>query len=122
MPQLDDLERTLDDRAGVVGGDGRAVVIRLKDHDQAAGEAGPDQVDGLLAPRDGKVDDHGVDVLGGQRRPGLDGWELGDPAGAVEQRSKGETQRGVASQEHHMAEHPMGLPGEDVSDAHDCWP
>jgi hypothetical protein len=110
MPQLDDLERPLDHRAGVVGGNRRRVVVGLQDQDQAAVEAGPDQVDGLLTPRDGEVDDHGVDVVGGQGRPGLDAGELGDPAGAVEQGSQGETQRGVAPQQHDMAEHPVGLP------------
>jgi len=96
VPQLDDLERPLDDRAGMVGGDGRGVVVGLQDQDKAAVETGPDQVDGLLAPGNGEVDDHGVDVVGGQVGPGLDTRELGDPAGAVEQRSEGETQRGVA--------------------------
>jgi hypothetical protein len=96
VPQLDDLERALDDRAAAVGGDGGGVVGGFEDQDQAALEAGPDQVDGLLAAGNGEVDDDGVDVVGGQLGPGLEGRELGDPAGAVEQRSQGETQRGVA--------------------------
>jgi hypothetical protein len=97
VPQLHDLERALDHRARVVGRDRRGIVVGLQDQDQAAVEAGSDQVDGLLAAGNGEVDDHGVDVVGGQVRPGLDAGELGDPAGAMEQRSKGETQRGVAS-------------------------
>jgi hypothetical protein len=88
-----------------VGGDGGGVVAGVEDQDEAAVELGSDQVDGLDAARGGEVDDHGVDGLGGQGRPGLDGQELGDPAGAVEQRSEGETQRGVTSQQHDMTGH-----------------
>ena len=88
-----------------MGGDGGGIVAGVEDQDKAAVEAGTDEVDGLAAPRVREVDDDGVDGLGGQRRPGLDGQELGDPATAVEQRSKGKTQRGVAPQEHDMAGH-----------------
>jgi hypothetical protein len=105
VPELDDLERALDDRTGVMGGDGGRVVAGVEDQDQAPVEAGADEVDGLAAPWVGEVDDDGVDGLSGQRRPGLDGQELGDPATAVEQRSEGKTQRGVAPQEHDMAGH-----------------
>jgi hypothetical protein len=105
VPELHDLERALDDRVDVAAGNGRGVVGGVEDHDQAAVEARADLVDGLLAADGGEVDDHGVDALGGEGRPGLDGQELGDPAGAVEQRSEGETQRGVAPQEHDMAGH-----------------
>jgi hypothetical protein len=108
VPELDDLERPLDDRAVVVGGDGGGVVAGVEDQDEAAVEAGSDQVDGLGAAGGWEVDDDGVDGLGLQRRPGLDGQELGDPAAAVEQRSEGETQRGVTSQQHDMAGHLRG--------------
>jgi hypothetical protein len=87
VPELDDLEGALDDGACVVAGDGPGVVGGVEDHHQAAVEAGPDQVDGLLAARSRQVDDDDVDALGGQGRPGLDALELGDPATAVEQRS-----------------------------------
>jgi len=96
VPELDDLEGALDDRTGLVGGNGGGVVAGVEDQDKAAVEAGTDEVDGLAAPRVREVDDDGVDGLGGQRRPGLDGQELGDPAAAMEQRSEGKTQRGVA--------------------------
>jgi hypothetical protein len=65
VPELDDLERALDDGTGVVGRDGGGVVAGVEDQDQAAAEAGSDQVDGLGAARGGEVDDHGVDGLGG---------------------------------------------------------
>jgi hypothetical protein len=56
--------------------------------------------------------DDRVDVVGGQGRPRLEGGELGDPAGAVEQGSQGKAQRWVSSKEHDMAEHQAGsLPG-----------
>jgi hypothetical protein len=87
VPELDDLERALDDRAGVVGRDGGGIVAGVEDQDEAAVEGGSDQVDGLGAAWRGEVDDHRVDGLGGKGRPGLDGQELGDPASAVEQRS-----------------------------------
>jgi hypothetical protein len=105
MPELDDLERAPDDGAVVMGRDGGGIVAGVQNQDETAAEAGSDQVDGLGAAGDGEVDDDGVDRLGGQCRPGLDGQELGDPAGAVEQRSKGETQRGVTAQQHDMARH-----------------
>jgi hypothetical protein len=107
VPQLDDLERPLQHRVRVAGGDRRRVVVGIEDQHQAAVEARPHQVDGLPAAGGGQVDDHGVDALGGHVRPGLDVQELGDPAGAVEQRSKGETQRGVTPEEHDVAGHPM---------------
>jgi hypothetical protein len=108
VPQLDDLERALDDRAGVVGGDGGRVVEGVEHQHQAAVEAGPDQVDGLPAAGNGEVDDDGVDAVGGHRRPGLDVDKLGDAAGAVEQRAQCQTQRGVTSKEHDMAGHLAG--------------
>jgi hypothetical protein len=112
VPQLNNLEGALDDRAPPVRRDGGRVVGWLEDQDEAAVEAGSDEVDGLLAAGYGEVDDHRVDVVGGQGRPRLEGGELGDAAGAVEQRSQGEAQRGVASKEHDMAEHQAGsLPG-----------
>jgi hypothetical protein len=92
----------------VVGGDGDGVVGGVEDQDQAAGEAGPDQADGLLAARVGEVDDDGVDVVGGDGRPRLEGGQLGDPAGAVKQGAQGETQGGVTSQQHDMAGHLAG--------------
>ena len=92
----------------MLAGNRRRVVGRVEDHHQAAVEAGPDQVDGQLAAGSRQVDDHGVDRLGGQGRPGLDALELGDPAAAMEQRSQGETQRGVTPQEHDMARHLTG--------------
>ena len=91
-----------------MGRDGGGIVAGVEDQDEAAVEGGPDQVDGLGAAWGGEVDDHGVDGVGGKGRPGLDGQELGDPAGAVEQRSEGETQRGVTSQQHDMAGHLKG--------------
>jgi hypothetical protein len=105
VPQLDDLERPLHHRVRVPGGDGRRVVVRVEDQHQATVEAGPDEVDGLLAAGGGQVDDDGVDPLGGHGRPVLDVLDLGDLAGAVEQRSKREPQRGVASEKHDMAGH-----------------
>jgi hypothetical protein len=105
VPELDDLEGALDDRVGVVGGGGGGVVGGVEDDDQAAVEAGADLVDGLLAADGGELDDDGVDVVGGEGAPGLDGEQLGDPAGAVEQGSEGETQRRVAPQEHDVAGH-----------------
>jgi hypothetical protein len=92
VPQLHDLERPLDHRVGVAGRRRRRVVVGVEDQDQAAAEAGPDQVDGLLAAGGGQVDDDGVDALGGHGRPGLDVRELGDPPGAVEQGSEREAQ------------------------------
>jgi hypothetical protein len=92
MPQLHDLERPLDHHVRVLGRHRRRVVVRVEDQDQAAAEAGPDQVDGLLAARGGQVDDDGVDALGGHGRPGLDIRELGDPPGAAEQGSEREPQ------------------------------
>ncbi|HEX2159304.1 MAG TPA: hypothetical protein VHS79_20350 [Actinomycetes bacterium] len=84
MPQLNDLERALENRTLVMGRDRGRIVAGVKDEHQAAVEVGADQVDGLGAPRGREVDDDGVDGVGGQCRPGLDGQELGDPAGAVE--------------------------------------
>jgi hypothetical protein len=110
VPQLDDLERAPDDGTVVTGRDGGGIVARVQDQDEAAVEAGSDQVDGLGAAGGREVDDDRVDGLGGQCRPGLDGQELGDPAGAVEQRSEGETQRGVTAQQHDMAGHLSGTP------------
>jgi len=49
VPELDDLERALDDRAGVVGRDGGGIVAGVEDQDEAAVEGGSDQVDGLGA-------------------------------------------------------------------------
>jgi hypothetical protein len=92
----------------VAGRDGDGVVGRVEDQDQAAGEARPDQADGLVAARVGEVDDDGVDVVGGDGRPRLEGGQLGDLAGAMEQGAQGETQRGVTAQEHDMAGHPAG--------------
>jgi hypothetical protein len=109
VPQLDDLERALEDRALVAGGDGGGVVGGVEDQDQAAVEARPHQVDGLLAAGTREVDDDGVDGLGGHGRPGVDVAELGDPAGAVQERSQGQAQRGIASQQHDMAGH-LGNP------------
>ena len=121
MPQLNDLERALEDGAVMVGRDGGGIVAGVEDQDEAAVEMGPDQVDGLGSAWGREVDDDSVHRVGGQGGPALDGEELGDPAGAVEQRSEGETQRGVASEQHDMAGHPAGLlPGEDFGDAHDC--
>jgi hypothetical protein len=105
VPQLDDLERPLQHRVRVVGGHRRRVVARVEDQHQAAVESRPDQVDGLLATGRGQVDDDGVDALGGHVRPGLDVQELGDPPAAVEQRSQGKTQRGVAPEKHDMTGH-----------------
>jgi hypothetical protein len=105
VPELDDLERALDDGTGVAGGDGGGVVGGVEDQDQAAVEARPHQVDGLLAAGNGEVDDDGVDGVGGHRRPGVEVPQLGDPAGAVQKRSQGEAQRGIASQQHDMAGH-----------------
>ena len=92
----------------MVGRDAAGVVDRVEDQDQTALEAGPDQVDGLLAAGRWEVDDDRVDGVGLQRRPGLDVDELSDPASAVEQRSEGETQRGVTPQQHDMTGHPPG--------------
>jgi hypothetical protein len=39
VPELDDLERALDDRAAVVGGDAGWVVAGVEDQDEAAVEA-----------------------------------------------------------------------------------
>jgi hypothetical protein len=123
VPELDDLERALHDRAVVASRDGCGVVVWVEDHDQAAREAGPHLFDGLLASGDGKVDDHGVDPLGRHCRPGLDAQELGDQTRAMEQRSQGEAQRGLATEEHDMAGHAgWSLPGEDVGNTHDGWP
>ena len=47
-------------------------------------------------------------VLAGSADQGLDGQELGDPAGTVEQRSKGETQARGHGQQHDMAGHLSG--------------
>jgi hypothetical protein len=64
VPEFDDLERALDHGAVVVGGDAAGVVDRVEDQDQAALEAGPDQVDGLLAAGRGEIDDDRVDGVG----------------------------------------------------------
>jgi hypothetical protein len=92
----------------MVGGDAGRIVDRVEDQDQAALEAGPDHVDGLPAAGWREVDDDRVDGVGLQGRPGLDVDELGDPAGAVEQRSEGETQRRVTPQQHDMTGHLAG--------------
>jgi hypothetical protein len=93
----------------VLGRDSVGVVGGVEDHHQAALEARPDQIDGLLAAGIGEVDDDGVDGVDAHLRPGLEVPEFGDPAAAVEQRAQGETQRGVASQQHDMAGH-LGMP------------
>jgi hypothetical protein len=92
MPQLDDLERSLEDGALVAGRDGGGIVAGVEDQDEAAVEVGSDQLDGLGSAWGREVDDDGVHRVGGQAGPGLEGEQLGDPAGAVEQRSQGETQ------------------------------
>jgi hypothetical protein len=97
VPELHDLERPLHHRTGVLPRNRPWVVGRVEDHHQPPPEPRPNQLDGLLAPAGGHVDDDGVDGLGRQGRPGLEVGQLGDPAGAVEQRSEGETQGGVAS-------------------------
>ncbi len=84
MPQLNDLERALKNRTVVMGRDRGGIVAGVQDEHEAPVEVGADQVDGLSAAWGREIDDDGVDGLGGQSRPGLDGQELGDSAGAVE--------------------------------------
>jgi hypothetical protein len=88
--------------------DRRRIVARVQDQHEAAGKLRPDQINCLGAALGREVDDDGVDGVGGQCRPGLDGEELGDLASAVEQRSEGQTQRGVTAQQHDMAGHLAG--------------
>jgi hypothetical protein len=97
VPELHDLERPLHHRAAVVPRNRPRVVGRVEDHHQPPSKLRPHQLDRLLAAAGGHVDDDRVDGLGGQGRPGLEVGKLGDPPGAVEQRSEGETQGGVAS-------------------------
>jgi hypothetical protein len=89
----------------VPGGNDGETVGGVEDQDETAVEARPHQLDGLPAGRIGEVDDDGVDGVGGHRRPGLDVLKVGDPAGALQERTQREAQRGVASQEHDMAGH-----------------
>jgi hypothetical protein len=109
MPQRDDLERALDHRAVVLGGDGGGVVTGVEHKDQAAAVAGPDLLHLVQASSGRHIGHHGVDAHLGQARPVLGGAELGHPVGA-QQRPQGDRQRGVAAEENNVVAHASGAP------------
>jgi hypothetical protein len=82
VPQLDDLERANDHRAGVLGGDGGGVVARVEHQDKAAAVAGADLLHLMQAPCGCHVGHHRIDAHLRQGRPFLGRAELGDPVGA----------------------------------------
>jgi hypothetical protein len=104
MPQRDDLERALDHRAVVLGGDGGGVVTGVEHKDQAAAVAGADLLHLVQASSGRHIGHHGVDAHLGQARPVLGGAELGHPVGA-QQRPQGDRQRGVAAEENNVVAH-----------------
>jgi hypothetical protein len=91
VPELDDLERALDHRAAIPGGDGGRVVARVQHQDEAAAEAGTHLLDRVHAARVRQVDDDRVDRDLGQSRPVLDCFQLADPVGVAQQRAQGDS-------------------------------